>query len=732
MDLEPIRMQMITEDRELERIEKIAGPRLEFKVTIPPNNNNSSSNQSNYRVLCKTGLEFSTKPLLQVNHPFHPQSINVDRVERKRASASSSRKIKSASTNSLSHHTRLTDYDICSMTTKNKQYDKSGIGRSLEQVNGANRVSIKSNSSSIDVQHKSYGRRSMLSSTANELDELAEQGKSEEIELALNDNTEQDLWDTKSITYMLDIWQQAEGINMEPIITKIREKPSQIISQLDKIAEEQDKEDSVGRSESDTSEIRQRQSIKNTTLSEVSKKVKNAMRVFRRSNSLIYSSIEDLCSEFDPRLYAGGDMDNNEDNLTLSIHERTHAQIKKQVPPIESDNINHERLLRTCITTPHKVKETAKENIERREKERKLIAARKIIDCCVEKNQNSSDLDEIESDSNNHIVQIAQRIVKLDQNHDEQIKSADLNALSSDTFTYLKKLSREINDNDPDTRNRLLHQGESDRVRTTILGEQAYAIPLLDLFRSETLTGNEIFLKEKVEKPKFLKEMSRPGTMTLVINSLLADNDGKPVDFDKIGGKLVTCNRNSDFKLNLPDSTHQLDAEGMEFRPPSVVSSGAALDCLGINTSRREEQELENIGPKQPREATMFVIESLKRIFGKDLIVASSFKTPPTSTLLFKPIKLESLVPDIASTVEKQLFNDNDEFSLRRFAALIKSNILKLPQDDAMVGFGEAQSEWSKFMESSTARMTRRSQMANGEGERLYGVLCRLQIYFNL
>jgi hypothetical protein len=474
---------------------------------------------------------------------------------------------------------------------------------------------------------------------------------------------EADPWNSKSISYMLDIWQHAEGINLESIISIIKDK----VHFTDVIPED----------ESDKLMMKCMSVPKKTML--------------RPGSFIELQGVEELdLFGFDKHLYAG----RSRDDIMKSAETHTfHGKRKEK----RNDNIR-----------PHANKMTMEKNMLLREQEKKKNVAGRIISACENDNGKSAEMEPCSINRRINAVYDTNDLPIIKEKREEAVLKEVSDVLSSDTFSLLKRLSRET-EQQTETSHQHFFQNDAERVRTAIVNEQELNVPILDLFRSETLAGIEI-KRNKVEKPSVFKKMNLPGTMNKIIDYLLEEKDGDRLDLKKLNNSVP----HQGFKLKLPEENATTQKEDAEFRPPSLV-------CIYPDTGLQDDLDLDSIAPKNAREATMFVIDTLKLLFGKDLIVSPSYKSAPTNSLLFRPIKLESHESNQSEKDETHKTR-RQMFSLRRFVTLIKVNLRELPQYDFIEDSG---SDWIKFIESDTSRITNCPNVGDVERENLYNVFCR-------
>lgn len=631
-DLEPIRLRILNEDKELDWMDSQIGPRLDLKFAIQRD------------MITKDGISHFDRISCE------PQLIR----------GLSAKKSKEGE----GRHSKRDSYSIPEMDPKlvapSQQLGANAISR---------RLSI--------ISHPEHHQGSPSITESKETDDFFG-----------------DPWESKSISYMLDIWQQAEGINVEPILSVIREKglPSITINKA---------------LEAENSGIKQKISVNDKDLLNSNQSYpihQGANTLFRKIavKAIVingFKTLPHIKDEFvtSPDQYAGDFSEHDSDNSDLT-HSHSRSQMSKdKVLGSISKSKQNEKILRN-----------SKKIDENHRNARNEIAQRALQSASDSENEI---VDLLEITKHRLSLKPISEFVKVPSviNPNVLIEQMTKDVLSEDTYNLLQRFSREdkFDSKEEDSNDR--------SVREILLGQENFNEPVLELFRAETSTEIQ-FKRGTILKPDIFKHINRPGAIDQIVNSLLVQ-DGKPIDFKQFETR--SCH---DFKLNLPkdnsDEVHKeipdLSEDIPEIRTNTAVSGN----------TQNSEVIGDGFGMMRPiREASTFILETLKQVFGKDLIVPVSLKTPPSDFLLFCPVKLDRSVTKPPSLVPTEVL---DSFSLRKLATLIKSNLKDLPQNEKVGGnSNESPSNWSKFLESNTARLSKCPENGDSERDRVFDILCK-------
>ncbi|KAI8916122.1 hypothetical protein EDD86DRAFT_10919 [Gorgonomyces haynaldii] len=158
--------------------------------------------------------------------------------------------------------------------------------------------------------------------------------------------------------------------------------------------------------------------------------------------------------------------------------------------------------------------------------------------------------------------------------------------------------------------------------------------------------------------------------------------------------------------LGLPDVESEASSDRnqsfLESRPMSVHTEAPKEVALEI------EQTFGLMAP--PRATTRFVIESMKEIFGDELIVPPAISATPTDTLLFTPVHV-GMAPLEAPEPPNKFYK-----AIRKLVHEIKANIPLLQMADTNTvetGF------WSSIIESDFTRLTKAPEVGSPNAEQL-------------
>jgi hypothetical protein len=642
-DLEPIRKKIANETKKFSRMEATLGPRLDLKFALP----NNDTKIRNMNVLLKDSIS-------------HIERISAEPKSTRGKSANLNRefRIKSAGTR-VAEETRAGDIT--------RRLSASATRR---ESNGSPEIRPEG---SVPLRRVSIGgRRGSQSQNGPNTDESREDDTFDQVAVNLP-SADQDQWNNKSISYMLHIWQEAEGIDVEPIISQIRDKPQVLpLKQLETDILEEDGSDlssdlhfPLPANAALLSPFYGGKKSTTTRTSMMKAAVKKATMVNKMSSFAQVEPATVKKPSFDLNMYAGdssegtsapgsdldeqGDMPNinngqsrasslsQKDSQGITSYQRENAS--RRSTRFERDVTQNASRKNTSYDCEGSVNDDVQSSVDdhvRRmshstsnfyEHAQNLRQKRSAI---AQRIRNSVH----DSDSEGYDVDVLKRRLSKAHNahntpdppfaeaekeyESKEAVNADSTAgvLSHDTFSLLKRFSRGASDDFLQ-----LHQFREDQeslVRKTILGTGEEE-PLLDLFRAETLAGN-VIKRSKNEKPAVFKHLNRPGTMHNVINSLLDESEGKPLDFD---AKFASDDlESSKFKLSIPNPDIKALQDDPEFRPAIVHNEEIELD-----------PGHEHFGAARPsREATTFVVESLRAVFGKDLIVPPTVYTSKLST----------------------------------------------------------------------------------------------------